>query len=533
MQSGVPPKSTLTLQPKKQNFTLVPQLDRYPWLVQFVQTILGKLFIWTLFCGLLYFYWPHWIIFNSACLFFCIFLPGLRHIILPAAALVAVFISRNYLGWEFINGMAHSYGISKPIINSPVTGLLMAGFVLLCCFFVVHFSKSSRITFRIHRPILTVICCYFLLAFFLPYVPVHDFVKLGLWVFWIILSKYLWYLCYSMVDRNDPKGLPFWQQLGLYVPFWSISAIPYHRGASNFQRIKAKTPPELAICRLKGLKLLIWASYLSVFYLIYKTVCYGSASDFSGMVKIYLAGQDGPLNLFFQGKLVYSIKSWPFFLNIPRYPYALAQSAAGKPLDFYWNWLALIVWFFTQFFVLAIKSHAAIAVCRIAGYNALRNMYKPLQSKNIADFWNRYYYYYKELLVNVFFYPTFLRYFKDRPLLRYYAATMMAACVGNFLVHYVARADSMIRQGAMETLVSMQSLVFYCFLLGHGIFFSQYRKLKTGKSGRRLPQPFASIVVLGFYCLIAIFGYDAKLYSLMDNFRFLLSLFNISTVGNG
>jgi hypothetical protein len=45
MQSGAPPKSTLTLQPKKQKFTLVPQIDRYPKLVEFGQTIFGKLLI--------------------------------------------------------------------------------------------------------------------------------------------------------------------------------------------------------------------------------------------------------------------------------------------------------------------------------------------------------------------------------------------------------------------------------------------------------------------------------------------------------
>jgi hypothetical protein len=126
MQSGAPPKSTLTLQPKKQKFTLVPQLDHYPWLVQFGQTFFGKLVIWALFCGLLYFYWPHWILFNSACLFFCIFFPGLRHIILPLAALGAVFIGRNYLGWIDINSLANSYGISRPIINSSFTALLAA-----------------------------------------------------------------------------------------------------------------------------------------------------------------------------------------------------------------------------------------------------------------------------------------------------------------------------------------------------------------------------------------------------------------------
>jgi hypothetical protein len=162
----------------------------------------------------------------------------------------------------------------------------------------------------------------------------------------------------------------------------------------------------------------------------------------------------------------------------------------------------------------------------MAGYNALRNMYKPLQSRNIADFFNRYYFYYKELLVNVFFYPTFLRYFKNRPLLRYYAAIMMAAFVGNFLVHFVAHADSIIKEGAIKIFVSMHSFLFYCFLLGNGIYISQYRKIKTGKSGRKLPLPLASFMVLGFYCIISIFSFIPEGMAFVTGFKFLFSLVN-------
>ncbi len=514
-------------QSRKRKFTLVPQLDRYPWLVQFSQTFFGKRLVWAVFCALLYFYWPRWILFNSACLFFCIFLPSLRHFILPAAALGAVFIGRTYLQWDFINGLGRSYGIARPIIDSPFSGILVAAAVLFCCFLLVHFSRSGRSGFVIRRPIVTVLCCYLLLAFVIPHLPVHDFVKLGLWGFLIIFSKYIWFLCYSLVDRNDPKAPPFAQQLGLYVPFWYVSVLPYHRGASNFVRITAKTPEELAICRLKGLKLLIWASYLALFSLLYGIICYGRAEDFSGMVRVFLAGREGPLNIFFQGKLLYSISSWPFLLNIPPYDYAFAQSAAGQPLALHWNWLALVTTYFIQFFNMVIISHAGIAICRMAGYNALRNVYKPLQSKNIADFWNRFYFYYKELMVNVFFYPTFLRYFKDKPLLRYYFATMMAACVGNFFYHYVTKVDMIVSQGAFQTFVSLKSLLFYCFILGNGIYISQWRKIKTGRSRNLLPQPFAAISVIGFYCLISIFGYDSNMGALADNFKFFFALFNI------
>ncbi len=85
---------------------------------------------------------------------------------------------------------------------------------------------------------------------------------------------------------------------------------------------------------------------------------------------------------------------------------------------------------------LSIWGHIIIATCRMAGFKALRNTWSPLQSKTIAEFWNRYYYYFKELLVEFFFYPTFLRFFKTKPRLRMFMATMAAAGLGNMLYHF-------------------------------------------------------------------------------------------------
>ncbi|MEN8136243.1 MAG: hypothetical protein ABFS18_12020 [Thermodesulfobacteriota bacterium] len=516
---------------KKGKFTLVPQLDRYPWLVEFAQTIVGRLVVLAIFSGLIFFFWPLWGHYIGLCLFFCIFLPQYRHVILVVASLGAVFLGRTYMEWNFINDLGYTYGISRPLIDSPFTTISIVGFVLLCFFLIFHFSKSSRSGFRIRRPILTIIAGYLLLAFGIPHLPVHDYVKLGLWIFLIVFSKYFWFLCYSLLDRNDPKVPPFPQHLGLYYPFWYVSVLPYYRGISHFQRIIAKSPEELAICRLKGLKLLIWACYLSMASLLIGTVFYGKGQDISGIIKFLLEANGGPLNIYFQNKLIYVIDKWPLLLNLPHYKYAFAQSVSGTPLAFYWNWLALIVWFIGQLLILATISHAGIAICRMAGYNALRNVYNPLKSKSIADFWNRMYFYYKELLVNVFYYPTFLNLFKNRPILRYYAATMAAACVGNFFYHYLLKVNMIVRQGAFETMISMHSLMFYCFLLGNGIFLSQYRKLKTGRSGRKLPQPFRAIIVLGFYCLIGIFWDDNV--PLIDNLKFFLALFNITIGGNG
>ena len=76
-----------------------------------------------------------------------------------------------------------------------------------------------------------------------------------------------------------------------------------------------------------------------------------------------------------------------------------------------------------------------IAGCRMAGFNALRNSYRPLSSRTIAEFFNRFYYYFKELLVDFFFYPAFLRYWKGHKRLRMIFATFAAVFFGNSFYH--------------------------------------------------------------------------------------------------
>ncbi len=517
---------------KRRRFSLVPQLDRYPWLVRFVQTPVGKVLLLAAFCGLLYFFWPRWVLFIAIILFFCIFMPKQRHIILVVASLASLYIGRTSLQWDLIKDLALSYGVSGSILGKP-GAVLAVGLVFLCCFVLVYFSRDRNTTFRIRRPILLVIACYLTLICFVSYVPVPGYLKFCLWVLLLIFGKYMWYLFYSLTYCNVPGSPPFWQQLGHYMPFWYASLIPYHRGAINLERIKATTPEALAICQLKGLKLLLWATYLALFALFYHTVCHGHAQDMSGMITIEF--RYGDLNLFFHNKLFYTIGSWPFFLDIPPYGYALEQAAAGQPLPFYWNWLAAIGRFFIVVLNMAILSHAVIAICRMAGYNALRNVYRPLLSVSLVDFWNRVYYYYKELLVNVFFYPTFLRYFKNRPYLRYYVATMAAACFGNALFHFSIHFDLIIKRGFFAALQSMYSFLFYSILLGTGLFISQWRKIKGGRYAWNPPQPFASIFVLLFYCLLSVFGIDDNWgnHKIIDDCMFFLSLFNITVGGNG
>ena len=84
---------------------------------------------------------------------------------------------------------------------------------------------------------------------------------------------------------------------------------------------------------------------------------------------------------------------------------------------------------------LAARGHEIVGVLRLFGFNVFRNTYKPLLAPSLVEFWNRYYYYFKELLVDFFFFPTYVRRFRTSPRLRMLAATLAAAGFGNLYYH--------------------------------------------------------------------------------------------------
>jgi len=216
-------------------------------------------------------------------------------------------------------------------------------------------------------------------------------------------------------------------------------------------------------------------------------------------------------------------------MGIPSFNSVLHSGAGQTPYPWYMNWLALLASFCVKMVNFSVWGHGIIATSRMAGYNALRNTYKPLQATTIADFWNRYYYYFKELLVENFFYPAFLRYFKKSPRLRLFFATLAAAGFGNVLFHYLRDIDVIITLGPWQALVAFHVYLFYGIVLGTAIGLSQLLEKKRPAEQqswltRRVMKPTAVIV---FYCLLSIFDNPDRSMVLSDYFSFLLRLFNI------
>jgi D-alanyl-lipoteichoic acid acyltransferase DltB (MBOAT superfamily) len=198
---------------------------------------------------------------------------------------------------------------------------------------------------------------------------------------------------------------------------------------------------ELAVTQIKGIKLLIWALLLKEVVLLGFTL-----------------GAFGTLGIL------------PFRVAFEKF--ANGGNVSGLP-----GILSIIANFPEQMLMLTITGHVLVAIARFAGFRLLRNTFRPLSARTIAEFWNRYFYYFKELLANVYFYPTYVRCFKQHPRLRVAFATFMAAGVGNFLYHFMVNFANfdLAQLGFLEALKRAQTYAFYCLLLVVGIVVSQLR----------------------------------------------------------
>ena len=139
---------------------------------------------------------------------------------------------------------------------------------------------------------------------------------------------------------------------------------------------------------------------------------------------------------------------------------------------------------------------------------------------------NRFFYYFKEVLVHVYFYPTYLRCFKRHPRLRLAFATFMAAGFGNFLFHFLEDDSEILRRGWWNALVSYHVYGVYALVLGIAIGLSQARgRTREDLHLRGFRRARAIAGVLSFYCIMSIFDVASESHTVLDYGSYLLSLF--------
>jgi hypothetical protein len=445
---------------------LIPPIEKYPKLVLFVQTGVGKITAWGLFVlGLWYFFRTplEWIPITVSLLLITVF-PKWRWNLIAACTLATTAIDARSL--YFLAAIA-------------------VGALLFWCARRWPDSEFSQ------RPVAYLVVGCTLLIVVCSTIPRNSSSYLPAWRAVGLATTYLWFVGYALMDRAAivKKDLPL--ELGTFHPFWGSTNTPFPKGAAYLRRIEAKDDEQLAVTRLKGLKLLTWAILLALFNTL-----------------------------------------WTFFfhkyLHIPWASQVLAASVQRGPYPWYICWESQVLSFFEYLLQITVFGHWVIASCRFAGFNALRNTYRPLSAVTVIEFFNRFYYYFKELLVDFFFYPTFFRYFKKHPRLRLVAATFAAAAFGNMFFHFTRDYWMIPRVGFVNAIVNFQVYAFYCVALATALSISQLRRRKTPRLGFLRGRAFPAVWVIFFYCVLDVFGSTERNYPLLEHFRLLGHMFGVN-----
>ncbi|MDF1795704.1 MAG: hypothetical protein P1U63_04110 [Coxiellaceae bacterium] len=333
---------------------------------------------------------------------------------------------------------------------------------------------------------------FFLLEAIASYAPINNYDKIYLWAFIMVMTKYFWFIGYALMDKRPitKKGLV--KQFGIFQPFWGSTNVPFPKGAAYLDKIEAKNSHDLAVTQLNGVTLLLWACVLYVFFL--------------SLAWIYLR------------------------FHLPSLSYVLNTIANGNHVSTQTAWIAVATNFTFSMLSLPIKGHIIVATIRMAGFNAMRNTNNPLQAVSIADFWNRYYFYYKELLVEFFYFPTYFRCFKKHPRIRAFIATLAAACFGNALYHFMKYVEYPMKLGLFKAFEHFYVFIVYGLILATAIGISQLRQANIKTPKHWLKRRFvAPLFTVSFYCLISIFAQTYETSHIWINFTLLFNLFGINT----
>jgi hypothetical protein len=171
-------------------------------------------------------------------------------------------------------------------------------------------------------------------------------------------------------------------------------------------------------------------------------------------------------------------------LGIPRLK-AIINGTASVPLLV--GWVSLFMELIWETLSLAVKGHVWVGILRLFGFNVFRNTYKPLLAESVVEFWNRYYYYFKELMMEFFFLPIYLRRFRSRPALRIVVAIFAAAFIGNMYYHLIQAKHPLIAADFRALWQLLGARLVYCFLLATGIAVSMLRQQKQRGAARVMP----------------------------------------------
>jgi hypothetical protein len=371
--------------------------------------------------------------------------------------------------WILIIG-ALFLGLTNPIsylkkAQQPPANWLSAGLVVLAVFGVVwliyqasiHYKSLPKLVQR--HPQITLHFVFWLLLilvwYAIPETGLWRIVMIGVALFF---PKILWRCGYMLFAGQSGRmaGTGFMQQLICIFPVFGGTNTPYGKGLDFLSKFEAKTPVALAKSQLAGIKLLLLSGLWGLTLIVMEALIYGSGNQLTQLLGLHT-------------------------LSVPKLAQLVPQGTGASRLNAWASIYCELVW---QVLRMARNGHGVIEVLRLFGFNVFRNTYKPLLAESVHEFWNRYYYYFKELLVSFFFMPVFMQcngaIFQKWSQLRLLVAVLAAALFGNMYYHLLYKESLLLHGNIFEALYSSRNDFFYGLLLAIGIYISMLRKQQRG-----------------------------------------------------
>ena len=218
-----------------------------------------------------------------------------------------------------------------------------------------------------------------------------------------------------------------------------------------------------------------------------------------------------------------------FGITVYEYSYQVVrQYVAGESIS---TATVLITTFLDQvrvFLISGAVTHFRVGTWRLLGYNMDPQYNKPWKATNLVSLWSRFAFHYREFLVRAFYYPVFFRFFKKRPYLRTFTATMIATAIGNLLWGHIP--DHLYYRGVTwDYLILLLRGWPYYILLGLGISLTQLYLMKRKRKRRpwTWDRYFArdilfSFLTFQFFSLIHIFSRTTVDSTLADHAKLFL-----------
>ena len=286
----------------------------------------------------------------------------------------------------------------------------------------------------------------------------------------IMLPFLVWRCAYLLRagQRRHLGGERFADQLWILYPVWGGTNVPFGKGPDHLARHKARSATALARSQLAGLRLLVLAALWWVVWEALERAMSGAAHRALVVPR---------LGLLLDGRAS---------TTLPR------------------AWASVYGQLVRDTLHITVNGHIYVGVLRLLGFHVWRNTYKPFLAESVVAFWNRQYFYFKELMVEFFFLPTFTRWFRGRPRLRIVAACLAAACVGNTYYHLLLNDVVLLSGDPAEIWQVLEPRLFYGLLLASAIAVSMQREARRRTRAAVASLPRRAVRIAATLTLLAV-----------------------------